>query len=746
MAISWGSYKSVGGPVNFRAGIDITYSPTTVTASTTSVTVTTRVYLGASGSAFASGGSYSVSGSDSGSGSQVSWSISGSGGSDLIATLTETVTLNVGSTKSFTINATIRPSGSWPGSVSHSRTITLPARPGNPPAPVGSLSVARVSDSRQNLTWTVSSTSTAPVSSVEIRRMDQVKSYVTIAQPTGAVTSYADRSTTSNRHYRYAVRTRNSAGASDWRYVEIDTTPSVPGAPSVKRLPSGSILITHNSMSDMASHWEVYVATGVPNWSTATLIAAVPVGTLTYEYVSPDPGLDHTFALRARSASPVLRSALSAPSRTINIIAAPYAPTITAPDAADVTDEITLFWEHNPSDTTDQTAYEIRWRFPGGAWTNIYESGETTAHTLLPDEVAMWENGNTIEWQVRTWGAHIDASPWSTVATLQLSAKPVVGIELPDVYDSNQLVVPWTYHDPEGSAQSWWQVQLVDPATNEPVETRYGNGPATSATMRTRLPNFSTWVVWVTVADGLGITGITSHSLTVDYALPPVPSGVATWHKDDGYVTMTVDVPNPVGDEVLADHLQVWRGDEDGLWVLVADDLQAGDTIVDNRVPTGVAVTYRVASVSTLPSTAYSADIVLETRTKWVFFNWGPDFGNVARVYGNVQVSRSASRSKVLHELAGREYPVERGGGRRTRTYQVSGTLFAPWLPSDPTSAWEDFEELAFAPAPVLVRDPEGTRLFCSVGDVDLSDASSAHRRVSVPLTVVDWSEDGVSL
>ena len=161
MAIQWGGYKSVGGPVDFRAGIDITYSPTTITSSTASVTVTTRIYLGASGSAEALGGSYTVTGDDSGSATGVAWDLNPGGGTALFATLTETVTLNYGSTQTFTINATIRPSGSWPGSVSHSRTVTLPARPVSAPAAPTNVAVSRVSDTRQTVTWTRNATTAA---------------------------------------------------------------------------------------------------------------------------------------------------------------------------------------------------------------------------------------------------------------------------------------------------------------------------------------------------------------------------------------------------------------------------------------------------------------------------------------------------------------------------------------------------------------------------------------------------------
>src|SRR5690606_10959995 len=140
--------------------------------------------------------------------------------------------------------------------------------------------------------------------------------------------------------------------------------------------------------------------------------------------------------------------------------------------------------------------------------------------------------------------------------------------------------------------------------------------------------------VEVTAWDGSGLASEpATETFTVTWAKPPTPTGTATWHKDDGYVSLSVDAPNPTGAEVAVDHLQVWRA-TGADWMLVADNLALGQSITDMTPPTGGVVVYRVAAVSGLPSTAWSADIAVSTPTRWVFLNYGPGFGQVVRVWG----------------------------------------------------------------------------------------------------------------
>src|SRR5690606_10599251 len=145
------------------------------------------------------------------------------------------------------------------------------------------------------------------------------------------------------------------------------------------------------------------------------------------------------------------------------------------------------------------------------------------------------------------------------------------------------------------------------------------------------------------------------------------------------------------GTEVAVDYLQVWRA-QGAEWTLVADNLTPGQSLVDMTPPTGGVAVYRVAAISALPSTAWSSDIAVATDTKWLFLNYGPGFGQVVRVWGNLSASRGAGREKALHQFANRPLPVERSGVARSRTYSLSARLFAPFLEPDASSTWEEIE------------------------------------------------------
>ena len=100
---------------------------------------------------------------------------------------------------------------------------------------------------------------------------------------------------------------------------------------------------------------------------------------------------------------------------------------------------------------------------------------------------------------------------------------------------------------------------------------------------------------------------------------------------------------------------------------------------------------------------------------------------------------------------AGRARPVEYAGDATARVYTLSADVRAPWHPPERdglvTATWEEMDDLATAAAPVLVRDPEGTRLFCSVGEVAQGDVlTSGLRTYTVTLTEVDWAEALVDL
>ena len=751
MAIKWGSYVTIGG-VRYRTGLDVSYSPTTVTGSTSSVTVTTRIYLGIPSTYQASGInlSWSVTGSDSGSGDGLSWSIATGAGSRLISTLTETVSLTYGSTKNFSVTGRIRPifsAGTWTPTVTAS--VTIPARPVSRPAAPSGASVSRTSDTRHTVTWTRNATTSAPYTNLQLSRWDNVSAaYSSIATLSGSATNYADTTTRADRRYRYAVRARDAAGNSAYTYTGyISTTPAAPNAPVAKKSGTGIAVSRPTSLSTVASHWEVWhAADGV--WDSARL-ALVPAGTSSWTHASPDPTKTHVYRVKAYVADPVtLTSAYSPSSATVQLEAPPAAPTRLSPAAAvDASYVIPLSWQHNPVDTTDQTAYEIEWRVgSSGVLTSTGKvaSGEAE-HEVLP---GAWSNGTTIQWRVRTWGSHPDPGAWSTFATLPLSTAPVAGILEPDdgsTVEGSSAVVRWTYFQGEGSPYTGWELQVLRGA-----EVIFSRQSSTTTSYRTPsiLEDGVDYTIRVRVRSGAGIwSEWDSVAVAVDYAPPPTPTLAATFRAEGGYVTLTPTVAAAGPGEVEAASVAVYRAAQGG-WVLIEDGLDSGDTVTDMIPPLGEAVQYRAVATSALPSTATSAPVPVDTSGgdagAWVYINHGPGFGQVVRVSSNVTGSRGSSRAKVLHHFAGRPDPVEYATDARTKTFTVASSLWEPCIvgEDDEASDWVDFDALADALAPVCLRGPHGLREFVSVDGVSESGLYEPESRVTASFMRIDWSED----
>ena len=731
MAITWGGYGTING-VRVRAGVEHTISPASPSPSTSSVTVTTRVYLGAGDPGWGNG-SWEAYGAASGSGS-FSWNLA-RGQQVLAGTVTTTVPLIYGQSQTFNAGGRVRPFTTYTGTVQRGYAVTIPARPVSAPVAPSNITATRVSDTRQNLSWTRNASASAPYASQLVRRRVDFGDWTTIATLSGTATSYADTSTQTGRVYSYSVRAINAAGEA-WDYApHIYTTPWVPAAPVATKQASGDIVVARGDLSRNAT-WSVRHA------ETGTVLASNLTAT-SWTHSNPSPTQVWSYQIRATSPSPVLNSAWSPSSNSIQLIAPPQAPTTQGPNVADPGEGFYLLWRHNPVDGTPQRAYQVQTRASSlDPWVDLTSqvTSTTSQHFVA---AGTWSAPSTREWRVRTWGQHGQASSYSSTAALQLSGRPTAGITQPDgTHNSPQLTVRWTYHDPEGSSQSAWRVELL--SGSMVLEQRSGLGNSTSRSLWAELADGGTYTVRVQVCDGAGLwSEQASQTFTVTYALPPTPDLEANFRKDEGYTVLTPDVNMEHGTREPVSHLRVERATADG-WQVLHDDVQPGQSVVDMLPRLGTVVAYRAVSVANIGSVAYSTPVQVETKTKWVFINHGSGFGQVVRVYGNLEAGRSFSRDKHLKRYAGRPLPVERAGTARERTYSLTGTLFAPWAPPDLTSSYEDFEAAADAAGPVCVRDPEGVRMFVSTGGADLSGYPDVHRRVSLPMTQIDYPELGL--
>ena len=400
------------------------------------------------------------------------------------------------------------------GDLSATRSITVMEPVPNAPS---GLSVARVSDAQQTLTWTRNSTYT----SVVIQRSTNDGSWQQVGVASGNAYTFTDKTTSGNRKYVYRVAGVNGGGQSAWsNSATVYTSPSAPTGISATR--SGSdIRVSAASVPPYATTFDVRdggttVGTGV---------------SLPWTHVAPDPGVPHTYTVRGVVAG--VAGAWSSPSNTVQLIAPPNAPGALVPNGAvwPSDTDVVFQWAHNPVDSSAQSSFELQWRLDGGAWTTV--TGTTDQSVTVTVGVG------SVEWQVRTKGADPSFSPWSAVASFTIIDRPGVAVVQPETeWDASILVAQWSWFQAQGRPQSAWQFQLLD-ALNTVVESRTGSGATAALELNTRLTE-GVWTVQVRGATGDVWSLWGTQTFTVVFDPPGEPMLTGLWDESQGGVGLAV--------------------------------------------------------------------------------------------------------------------------------------------------------------------------------------------------------------
>lgn len=240
------------------------------------------------------------------------------------------------------------------------------------PAAVSSVSVSRVSDNQQNLTWSNNNTTDEPYDNVMVYRYDNVTgSYILKATLSGSTESYNDTTTIANRRYRYYVKAYNTSGYSSATYSDyIRTTPAAPS--SVVAARSGNnVVITWNDNSGIETNQTIQRNTstdGVTWAGYADLDTGISSNTETYTDTSP--ANYNYYKVRADCTDPTLHSAYTE-SNLIIVIQPPDQPSGLLPtdsSAIDGDDANTFSWTHNPLDSTPQSKFSLKVKVQSGIY------------------------------------------------------------------------------------------------------------------------------------------------------------------------------------------------------------------------------------------------------------------------------------------------------------------------------------------------------------------------------------------
>lgn len=627
----------------------------------------------------------------------------------------------------------------WSPTLTITLGIVAPTAPATP-------TVVRVSDTTQTVTWTRNASTAAPYSSQQVQRRELSNGVwgawgaiatVGTAYTNSGSSSISDTSSVPNKQYQYRVKATNSAGeAYSGSSVSVFTTPAAPSTVDAEKQSDGSILVTVTQAVSHTSYKTTlqYSLNGGTSWTALTTLNN---GVNTYLW-TPPAGSSVVFqaSVAVDSAGSVGTGLTStwARSNTVGLTAPPAAPSNLAPNgpAFDASLEQTFSWKHNTLDSSHQTAYEIHYRIGTGAWVTTGKVTSAISSRVFP--AGTFTNGNSYQWEVRTYGAHATASPWSATATFKESAPPSVTISSPGTtLDTSTLLLAWNYFDPEGSAQSLWEAQLL--LQDEVIETQSGSGATSSIEFATRLTDATEYQVTVRVRDGDSLwSNWDQVTFTTDFLTPPVPDLNLSW--DDTTGTVAAAINNLSGDIDATSNVLVRSLDGGQSWEEVGVAPVNG-TGFDPTVPLGLlAVQYKVIAWTDLPSSSESLVQEISTVYEVGYWSVGDMFQTVIQLRinqgGPPKIDLTTGiYQKILHYYAGRTSPVETIGEATAVTGSVEFVV---------TSVAERnlARLMALMPAPHLFRLPDGTLVFSSVGEVSETRLAEGWYQISFNITEVD--------
>lgn len=606
-----------------------------------------------------------------------------------------------------------------------------------------SLTVSRVSDSQQSLSWNLATSASAPVHRVRVQRWDSAGlAWTPVGLLTGAATSWVDGGTVVGREYQYRVLAENDYNArvkqSAYSSVAtVFTTPLTPVGASAKKNDAAGIDVT------IAPHPGGYV-TDFEVQHRADGGAWVTLGTtagLVYTHPSPDPSKTHQYRVRA------VKDALGSDwveTSVVSLAAPPLAPTNlrlegentyggnSFPSGA----TFDLVWDFNAGpDTAGQTEYEAEFmRVSDSSWLPLASGGAETR----AEAGGLGGTGDAL-FRVRTKGtASAGWGDWSDT---------FLAIEFPFA-DQPTITTPTTTITEVPFDVEWTHGFAADAQTRVRVEVYVGGAlldsvtvtPATGATwygatLNTQLVGGESYEIRVSASRSGGIFWSEPATVTVlaDFPVPAPPTVEAYWEPETASVGVTVLNPAPVGAEVAAVLNRVERRTDNGAWVTVGE-VEPGGQLWDLVPPLADSLEYRAVAISAVPSSVAGPEFALP----WVhnncpiFVNGGLDFGTTVTAAGMGEHEHAINT--VLHQFEGRTKPVPVFGPEESWQVNYAGVL----LPD--TSRRADWVNLLNQKQIICYRDCRGRRVFGVISAIKFSVANGADW-LQFTVTETDYTE-----
>lgn len=716
MSTTWSSASH-----GIAVGISVTQSPSTVTSSTSSVTLTWTVWARNSPSYITGDYTWSTSGAKSASGSGEGPYLTGGGTGQTWQVTSFTTTLST--SYSGSVSSKLTASLNWPGAPggsvgtpSVSRTVSVGKRPpSKPSAPTGA-SVAVGTGDDNKITWTRPSNADNAATkwdSVIVQQSRNLGAWSAATTTSGTATTWTDTSHIANAVYRYRIASKNSSGQSGWVYTSyIATTPAAPTSLIARRSES-DIKLTWTDNSPQNTGWDIQ---DTPDGTTWTTIASPhTAGTPYYTHVAPSTSVTHQYRVRATTTRD---SAWSAVSNTVTLISPPAAPTGLGPSVDPLGGTgYSFYWVHNSTDTSPQSAYQLLWSTDGATWT---DTGQVASVDSMWDATPALAAAGTVQWQVRTWGVDATPGPYSAIANTVVSSTPTLTITAPgDTVDLSSVEVDWAYAQAEGSPQAEWSVSITDDA-GDVVDSATGTDATASWTSGTVLLDASAYLITVNAKSALGLWAEASQAITVAYDAPVAPTVTLDDQVANGYIAVTVATTSN-GTDPDAVSLMIERQIDGGDWATLWLDTVTDVTWRDYGCSLVGANTYRVTATSALPSSSQTVVTYQSptlARLNYVILSTGSGISDVLRFSLATQADLSSGRAVTLNQFAGRTYPVATHGVAITRTLGVTCRLVHVSQADDLEAQRDTIEAVFLGDQPTMYRDTLGRRFWCSLSAV----------------------------
>lgn len=438
MAISWGAWEG-SGYNEIRVGIEVDWEA--VSHGEGAATATVRIYTDVRGQ-WSDGQTLNFGGAIGGS-------VSFQNNQDNNSVLRET--------KKYTYNYGANEYGSSPGSRTFSASLSgayngatpsksvssnIPARPIAAPLAPTNVSVSRVNDGSQKISWTNRETSGEPWDRVRVQ-VDVVANDVWNGDVTttgGGATSTTDSNTVANQKYRYRVRSENGAG--DSSYVETGVVYTTPAAPTgCTRTPgTGSQQVV--SWTNQAGYGEYSTQVWVSRDDVWSLLTTVGAGVTQYTDAAANSAQQTKYKVRHITTSGVQGTLYSSysgeTSATAGVTTPPLAPTDLVPDGltVDPTLAIRLAWAFNPGQVGDtQQAYRVQHRVAGTSDWTVVEATSGNQFYDIPRDT--YDEQTIVEWTVATKGADPVWSPESDTVSFTTGVAAITPdpVKLPVLMD-----------------------------------------------------------------------------------------------------------------------------------------------------------------------------------------------------------------------------------------------------------------------------------------------------------------------